>query len=375
MGSNKRQRSQPAHEMHGHTVEQRPGITHSSRIRTPDFHGRLSLCCLLLTTLLVTSACSSSSDQNDNGSSDDQPGSRIDTLNYETVLELVFDVANAQRFRPLTDTIETVYGDQPVGIPDEQEFLSEVSATYDPDDFVMRYEYACSEGGSYRFVDPGSALGGGGGEFDECRFHASEHTGSFSRDNTLVKYVYSPGWITGTSYTGYRQSSLIDADSSAIDGRFDRFDGENENTEYWNITRLNVQSGNASTLISDALIQWYAGDQTQNPDDTAPWKRTFSAGFTLSSPLSGGTAMTVSTEEVFATNDRSGTYSTGILRVVGSDGSEMRVVADNGDPDSFQVDISSNGSQSSFTHTWEGNLRLRCLADPTETDLVIDSCR
>lgn len=329
---------------------------------------------LTLATLVGNSGCSSSSDQA-NPPDDDPTGAIINTGNHEYLLEFLFSVANAEFYRPLTDTIEAVYGDDPVGIPDEQDFLTEISSAYDQTAAVMRYDYACGEGGSYHFVDPGSAVGGGSGRFDACAFQGTEHNGSFVRDNTLVKYVYSPGWLSSTTYTGFSQTATAEAESAIIDGRFEQFTGDSENTERWDITRLELGGDSAGTQVKDALIQWYAGDQSQNPDDYAPWQRSFSASFTVTAPQTSDNTLSVITEQPFVTNERNGTYTQGSLLIVAIDGSELRVQAANGDPASFQVDISSDGSASSFTVPWSGHLRLRCLASPDETNAIPDTCR
>ncbi len=330
---------------------------------------------LLMVVLAAGVGCSSSDDEGSPVPNDDQPGADINTSNYKALLEYVFTVANTGLFDQLQETVETIYGDDVYGLPEDLDFLTQISSSYDPLASVTRYEYACSDGGIYRFVDPGSAFGGGSGEFEACRFDDVELNGSYGRSNTLVKYVYSTGWSWSTSYDALTSTSVSDGADNTIDGFVNRFDGSNENEEQWSITRYTRLATAGETIVTDAKISLYVGDEPENPDYNDFWKRTFSSSFTVQSPQTGNKPLTITTEELFVSTERAGTYANGILQVRAADGSEIRVVADNGDPSTFQADITSDGTMSSFTIPWEGDMRLRCLVDPQSPDSLSDYCR
>ncbi len=331
-------------------------------------HIRFSL--LLMVTLAAGVGCSSSDDGESPVPDNDQPGSAINTSNYKALLEYVFTVANSGLFDPLQETVDSVYGDDVV--LEELDFLTLSSSYWDG---VVRYEYACIDGGIYTYGDSGSSYGGGYGEFEACRFDGVGLNGSYGRNNTLVKYTYSRGWIVDTSYDALTLSSVTDGTTSAIDGNFNWFHGVNENKEQWSDTGYTGLDTEGETIVTDVEISLYVGDQPENSDHIEPWRRTFSSSFTVQSPQTGNKPLTVTTEELFVSTEPSGTYAGGILQVRAADGSEIRVVADNGDPSTFQADLTSDGTVTSFTIPWEGDLRLRCLVDPGSPDTLSDYCR
>ncbi len=331
--------------------------------------------CLLMFALAAGAGCSSSDDEEPPVPNDDQSGADINSSNYKVLLEYVFTVANSGLFDPLQETVDTIYGDDVYGVPEDLDFLTQISSSYDPLASVTRYEYACRDGGIYRFVDPGSVYGGGSGEFEACRFDDVELNGSYGRSNTLVKYVYSTGWSSSTSYDALTSTSVSDGTGNTIDGFVNRFDGNNENDEQWSVTRYTRLATAGETIVTDAKISLYVGDEPENPDYNDSWKRTFSSSFTVQSPQTGNKPLTITTEELFVSTVQTDTYASGILQVQAADGSEILVVADNGDPSTFQADITSDGTVTSFTISWEGDLRLRCLIDPQSPDSSSDYCR
>lgn len=336
---------------------------------------RLASPWVLLASLAATSGCSDSSDEAPPEPDNDQTIATLNTDNYATLLEFVFTVANAELPMPLRTTIDEFYGDGVDGGPENLPFLSETSSSHDPDSGVLHQEYACSEGGSYVFSDPGSSLGGGSGVFDSCRFEGRQLNGSYGRSHELVKYVFSPGWGTTINYTAASLQSDADTTVRTLDGSLHHFSGENENSEEWSITRLTLLSGEDETVVTDATSRLYAGDQADNPEYLAGWMRSFTTNFTVRAPQTGNKTLTIVTEQSLQTDDRDTSYQTGTLRVQADDGSEIQLHLDNGDPDTFQADVSSNGTLSSFTLPWEGKRRLRCLSDPLDTETLPVTCR
>lgn len=329
---------------------------------------------LLIASLLAGSGCSSS-DDSPATPPDDPLVSTINTGNYQPLIEFLFTIANAEILDPLRDSVDTIYGDDIDGVPENLDFLTETSSQYDPDAAVVRYEYACRDGGTYAFMNPGSAVGGGSGSFDECHFDGTIMDGSFGRYHTLVKYVYSPGWDTSINYSDLSMLTEPDAITRSIDASLDYFAGQNENTEQWTVTQFIERRSDAETRISDAQTRLYSGDQPDNPDYTQGWMRSLSTRFTVIAPQTAGKLITVITEQDFIARSRADTYTSGVLQVSAEDGSEMQLIADNGDPKTFQVDISENGTLSSFTLPWEAELRLRCLASPDDTEALAGTCR
>lgn len=329
---------------------------------------------LLLASLLTGTGCSSSDDSLP-APPDDSVVSTINSNNYKPLLEFLFTVANAEILDPLRESVDTIYGDDINGVPEDLDFLTETASQYDPDAAVVRYDYVCRDGGTYVFMDPGSAVGGGSGIFDECHFDGTVVDGSFGRYHTLVKYVYSPGWGTSISYTDLSMLTELDSITRSMDASLDYFAGQNENTEQWTVGQFTERSSDAEIRISDGLTRLYSGDQPDNPDYTQGWMRSLSTRFAVIAPQTGNKLITVTTEQDLIARSRAATYTSGVLQVRAEDGSEMQLVADNGDPNTFQVDISENGTLSSFTLPWEADLRLRCLASPDDTESLTSTCR
>lgn len=328
---------------------------------------------MLMAALVIGAGCSSSDDENPGDAIDDQPGATINATNHAALLEYLFKISNATLFDEVPAIVDRIYGDDVSGSTAELDFLTEISSTYDPESFITQTSYACSDGGTYLFSDPGSVVGGGGGEFDACQFEGLQIDGAFYRTNTLVKYVFSPGWSWNTAYDAMMSTLVSDGTVDVIDGDLDRFDGSNENKENWSISRFSRTSNTGDTILTDATISLYAGDQPDNPDFERDWQRRLSSDYTIQAPETGNVPLMVTTEEVFVSDPSDSTYTSGVLVVRAADGSELRVVAANGDPDTFQVDVTGDGTMTSFTLTWEGVFRLRCLQDPQTMDATIEA--
>ncbi|NND92872.1 MAG: hypothetical protein HKN42_18595 [Granulosicoccus sp.] len=329
---------------------------------------------LMLSAVAIVSGCSSSDDENPGDLVDDQPGTTINVTNHAALVEYVFGMTNALSFAEVSTLVDRIY-DNDMGSSDANlDFLTESSSTFDPDLFITRITYTCSDGGTYEFADTGSALGGGSGAFAACRFDDMQLDGSYNRSNELIKFVFSPGFSTSTTYEALSLTSDLAQTVSVIDGVLNRFNGENEITENWDITQYSESSADGKTLVSDATINLYVGNQPDNPDFIDTWKRTISSDYIVQGPDTGNAALTVITEEIFSSNEPATGYTSGVLLVQAADGSMMRVVAANGDPDTFQVDVTGDGSMTSFTLAWDGALRLRCLQDPQTEDAAPENC-
>ena len=224
-------------------------------------------------------------------------------------------------------------------------------------------------------MNPGYAVGGGSGDFEECHFNGTVMNGSFGRYHTLVKYAYSPGWDTTISYSDLSILTKPDAITRSIDASLEYFSGQNENTERWTVTQFTEGNSDAEIRISDAQTRLYSGDQADNPDYTQGWMRSLSTRFAVRAPQTGNQLITLTTEQDFISRSRADTYTSGVLQLRAEDGSEMQLIVGNGDPATFQVDISENGTLSSFTLPWDADLRLRCLAGPDDTEALPNTCR
>ena len=330
---------------------------------------------MLMAALAIGAGCSSSDDENPADAIDDQLGATINATNHTALLEYLFKITNTTLVEDVPATVDRIYGDDVSGSTAELDFLTEISSTYDPASSSTQYVYACVDGGTYLFTEPGSVVGGGGGEFDACRFEGLQIDGSFYRTNTLVKYVFSPGWSWNTTYDAMKSTLESDGTVEVIDGDLNRFDGSNENTERWNISRYSRTSDAGETILTDAVISLYAGSQPDNPDFERDWQRRLSSDYTIQAPETGNSPLVVTTEEIFVSGASDSTYTSGVLQVRADDGSELRVVAANGDPDTFQVDVTGDGTTTSFTLTWEGTFSLRCLQEPQTTGTTIEDCR
>ena len=92
-----------------------------------------------MASLIAGSGCSSSDDSLP-APPDDPLVSTINTGNYKSLLEFLFTVVNAEILDLVRESVDTIYGDDINGVPEDLDFLTETSSQYDPDTAVVRYD-------------------------------------------------------------------------------------------------------------------------------------------------------------------------------------------------------------------------------------------
>lgn len=299
----------------------------------------------------------------------------INAGNAMEILKHIIAAANGDTYQELRSAVDVVYGDGVYGTSDPDTMadtlgLTLTSSEYNPDSSGIDHVYDCDAGGSYLFHSWGSAFGGGNGSFQSClldTFGTDEPlTGSYSRESTLIKYVYNPGWSFLTTYDEVTRSQA--------DGRTRRLNGTLYDqrgplsSESWTDLEYSAQAFEGETRVEAAASTITAGAETGGPD-AIPWQRTFASDFTIQSPATGNKSIRVETTEAFSTPYANTCYIAGRLVATAVDGSIMTLVADNGDPLSFDLEVLSNDGDFTETLQWTDSTAFKVLADRS-TDTV-----
>ena len=133
--------------------------------------------------------------------------------------------------------------------------------------------------------------------------------------------------------TGHvRELSAVLSDTSGL-----------QNSEHWSDIAFTAQSTDGQTTINDAVITLTDGRITGGPLEQ-PWRRTFSAYFAVSAPMTGDNRITVRTTQEFSTPHANTCYSSGTLVATAGDESSVEMHADNGNPAAFLFAVSSPNS-------------------------------
>ena len=250
--------------------------------------------------------------------------------------------------------------------------LTLVSSEYNPESFGTDYIYDCDLGGAYLFHSWGSVYGGGNGSFQDCLLSTLNPveplTGSYTRDSTLIKYVYNPGWSFSTSYSEITRSQPDDKVRRLNGTLYDQRGALSSET--WTELEYTAQAFEGQTSIEAAASRMTVGAETGGPDATA-WQRTFESDFTVQSPVTGNKSIMVETTNVFATPYANTCYITGRLVATAVDGSTMTLEADNGDPMSFDLDVQSDDGEFSETLQWTKSTAFRVLSDRSTNEIQL----
>ena len=273
----------------------------------------------------------------------------INTDNYLQITEFLFSVINGEFTDSSRKLVEKLYSDGPT--PNENDLatlLSLVGTGYDEEASQVYMDYNCQQGGTYRSMATGAAVGGGSGKFDQCQLNSQIANGSYSVNETLVKYVYNPGWTQNIIYD-LQLSDSTGALVTTLDGASTEDRGTYRNAWSWNVSQYESPSFIGMTRVTDFFTQAVAGAERLPSGEEAPFVRTVESRFVAQSATTGNKALTVSTNELLSTTETIGGYRTGVLLVAGGDGSSMTIEFNTGDAKTFKVTVNSDGT--TFSHT------------------------
>ncbi len=301
----------------------------------------------------------------------------INAENAMEILEHITAAANGDSYQDLRSDVEIVYGDGVYGTghPDtmaETLGLTLVSSEYNPDSTGTDHIYDCDLGGTYLFHSWASAYGGGNGSFQDCLLSTLSSdeplTGSYSRESTLIKYVYNPGWSFSTSYDEITRTQPDNRTRRLNGTLYDRRGALS--FEAWRDLEYTAQAFEGQTVIEVAASRITSGAETGGPDALS-WQRTFQSDFTIQSPATGNKSITVETTEAFSTPYANTCYIIGRLVATAVDGSTMTLVADNGNPMSFDLEVQSNDGDFSETLQWTKSTAFRVLTAGSTNDIEL----
>jgi len=347
---------------------------------------RINVCLLVVTTLLVF-GCQSDSTTTGNGtpiedsdtptgdstpSSDDTPtvitnpstsdstppidsaqpesGGVFTTTNYKTVLINIFSIMNSlelESFIGKTDAIPTPIlseaNNDIAGLTLENRFFSSETGQ----DVL---EFACSTGGRYTFKQKGpfELLY----EFDNCQLMNRTFNGNFT---TILS--------EGTTETLYNSFEITDENKlfQTLTGK--RYIRSNRFVNSIKYEVASFKSGSANDFLELVYLETDINHNIASPAPN-PGERSLTSEFTVQAPWTRGQQIGVETKALFSSKENNANYSTGMLYAIANSNSRLTVNADNGDPDTIQIDVVADGGTSSFVESWSGQLRLRCIGDP-----------
>jgi len=130
---------------------------------------------------------------------------------------------------------------------------------------------------------------------------------------------------------------------------------------------LNYLSQNLAgeTQISVSNLMRTSGAENGGESDRI-WQRTLEGSFSVQAPETGNKPVHVSIDEMFSTPSANTCYLTGILSIKAGDGSKLILNADNGDSDSFQLELYDGETTQAFSVDWNTENALIQLTTAAE---------
>lgn len=328
---------------------------------------------LIMAFIVQLSACEISSNTLQDNPVDDEPTLEpiISQSNYLSILEYAVSIMNEQSFLPLRNLIDITYGPDPYGGSADQQYLKglgfeEISSAYSPNQQVLLVTYQCDAGGRYMYSQNSSVYGGGGGQFEDCRLFGLSDVlsinGAYYKTNSILKYVFNPGSAITTDYTNIS----IDDDNQVVS-----LDGLHVSrygylaTEGWYDLAYLSQNVTGEIVINLDTLEFTDGSEI-GVESERRWKRTMFADFNVKAPETGLHQLEISTVEPFETPFANTCYLSGTLSIVAGDGSSLTMIADNGDIDSFQLQLVNDNATSVHTIPWSSANAMQQLTLATQ---------
>lgn len=324
----------------------------------------MKLTTLILISIYLVVGCSSNDD--DTPPLDDPRDPFFTESNLPTVLPEIFTVLRAEPFEEFikdTDGLPV-----PLETNPSEDLIGFQETNIRTDDAGSRtfVDYVCDNGGTVAFSVLKQASG--------AEFY-SDHTA----DRCVVgNYTYIGQRLSSTRSSGrnYEFPDGFVIDSTGTDTRR-MLQGEREaqnsaalpiGSLTWSILSFTSNSNNnPSNAVFQSILKF--DDEASDASES----RNFSVSFSLDAVWSGGKTLTAKTLEEFGSFGDQNTYGKGAIEVTAEDGSKILIDAANGDPDTYQVTIQSEGGSSSVTLNWGGYAKLPCLSAFAVSEGIIDA--
>ncbi len=295
-------------------------------------------------------------------------------INPRNALDIVSQVASVVNEEPMQPYLSLWLGAKDFNDTNTDESAS-VGLEYLTSDFSTNYfihSFGCSNNGGALEVGRTPSLQDWRGfvEADSCVAPFTPITanavasGRVSDSWTLVRAVVNPGSIytaTFENMSATLHTGQLTQLSMGLEGQAGA-----RSTRAWNGTTFGGAQTNyvatafgGSTFINMNSLARTSG-RLLEPDATI-WERTLAADFEVQSQDTGNKAITVTTLQPFRTLSHDSCFETGVLQATGSDGSSLTLNAGNGEVDTFDLIVISNGSTISQTLAWNSSTIFRQL--------------
>ena len=229
---------------------------------------------------------------------------------------------------------------------------------------VERAEIDCSAGGSYVYDEFGGSRASARMTIDGCVIDGVTYSGTLRASDRQTG--------SAVSYDGFTVDDE-GRDVAIASGDAERFSFIGEP-----VTRETVEDLTYSIETPEGTVNVEDMTMTLQDDATDDPRTSLDVGFAVSAPWTDGQRLTVSTEETFADGDAGdGRYASGRLRVSDDEGDSILIDAGNGDPDTFDVTVSAQGSTTTEVLSWDSSpFALPCITVGSEVFAVatLDGC-
>jgi hypothetical protein len=229
--------------------------------------------------------------------------------------------------------------------------------------------YECANGGTFTYRAGNSAFGGGSGSFDDCSLESlldgGTINGEYSRSQQSSSSAFTRFFSSTTTFTNLT-SVAPSGDLRTFSGtvRFSRQADTNTDPSVFNVSEALsdisfFSSGGADTSATEieGSSNLLSAVISEDPSAILNNPMTYETFITLTSPNTGDMPLSVRTVTPFGTLEPSSVgdnrcYETGSLEITAEDGSAMIMQVDNGDPDTFQLDVNALNGSTSLTIPW-----------------------
>jgi len=276
----------------------------------------------------------------------------ISVDNYELVLQNVMTILGGEEFDTLQTQVRDLYASEDIGDPDVVVPGMTIVDGDDSDSARVGFKnFQCNAGGTFQLV---YGLNGSSdshldeGTFTNCQVSNVTYNGEFVSRSDRYAATFE-----------FQNFSVVSGNGTEINiaGSKTVYFDSGEALNSWSITAFDKLSPDGSTAITD-----YSREVTAIAVNA--FERTLAAGFSVAAPWSLGSVLTVTTIDNFVNNNEtsSARYVAGTLSVQANDGSALTVTAGNGDANTFQVQVTSQGETSLFDVRWSEGNQLPCVS-------------
>ncbi len=302
-----------------------------------------------------------------------------DTLSYvtdtnaETILEYIVGIINEEQLQPYSMLVSELtqydHSDTTQSTDDGFELLGSVYLPENSSPEYLRHDYRCIANEGNMSIGRSLSLQQYVGDivFSQCQNTLANNDvveGEVEYDWTLIKNVFNLGSQRSVRFEGLvlaknSTSRTLNANLNVTSGSL--------NTRIWSANVSDsvdpdfvARAPEGDTMIT--LTEIVRSSGTSKESDAAPWSRRLRANFTVQAPEIDNVALTVTTENEFVTLNHNACFDSGVLTATATDGSWLRINANNDDTQSFDLTVYSNAETITRTVRWSQNTILKQLA-------------